>query len=167
MDPTCSVVFERQKAEPGIMSRRPRNPKQFLLDKKRVWKIVFQGMMIFMFSFGIYYWQLMTTGAAEFARTMGVLTLSFGSLFLVYVDSSDILPAYKVFWKNIKDKVVWMINGGIVLMLLAAVYVPGLNEMMKFAPISVKEFASCVLLAGVAVFWYDLVKWRRRVKENI
>ena len=164
VDPTCSVVFERQKAEPGIMRRPPRNPKQFLLDKTQVWKIVMQGIIVFGFSFGLYYWQLVNGSSVELARTMGVLTMSLSSLFLVYVDGSDILPAYKVFWKNMKDKIVWMINGSIVLMLLAVVYLPRLNTMMKFTSLHGGELVICVLLAAMATFWYDAVKWWRQRK---
>lgn len=92
---------------------------------------------------------------------MGMLIISLASLFLVYVNSSDILLAWRVFINNMRDKVVWGINGSIVVLLLVAIYVPRLNNLMKFTALSGGEFWFCVAMAA---FWYDIVKlWRRRV----
>lgn len=162
VDPTCSIVFERQKAEPGIMRRQPRNHRKFLIDKNNVWKIIWQGIIIFSFSFGLYFWMWQQTTNVELARTMGVLTMSLASLFLVYVNSSERELAVKVFRENITDKVVWAINGGIVMILLAVIYVPGLNTLMKFQSLTGGQLLLCVSLAVVAGFWFDLVKIKKR-----
>lgn len=54
IDPTCSVVLERQPAEPGIMERPPRNPQEKLLTAATLSKSVLQGLAIFAASFADY-----------------------------------------------------------------------------------------------------------------
>ena len=55
IDPTCSIVLERQPAETDIMERRPRDPKETLLTTKLLVKSVLQGLTIFAASFGAYF----------------------------------------------------------------------------------------------------------------
>ena len=169
VDPICSVVLERQKAEPGIMRRKPRDPNKFLFDWGQGIKILLQGLILFLTSFGLYFLILTKMGNAELGRTMGVLTLSLASLFLVYVNSNEHLPAWKIFIDNVKDKIIWLINGGIVVMLLLVIYVPNLNTMAKFVSLTVNQFLVCLGLAAGAAFWFDLVKFvrqKREMKEN-
>ena len=54
IDPTCSIVLERQPAETDIMDRRPRDPAAKLLTAGILVKSVLQGLSIFAASFGAY-----------------------------------------------------------------------------------------------------------------
>lgn len=157
IDPTCSIVFERQPAESNVMKRGPRGAKSSLIEAKQVAQIVAQGLSIFIASFGIYLWQLSIGQSAALARTMGVLTLSLSSLFLVYVNSSFIRPAWRSLLIDSKDKVIWLINGGIVAMLLLVIYSP-LNQITYLAALNFSQFAFCLLLALVATIWWELLK---------
>ena len=42
IDPTCSIVLERQPAESDIMERKPRDPKEKLLNMQTLLKSVIQ-----------------------------------------------------------------------------------------------------------------------------
>ena len=55
IDPTCSIVLERQPAEADIMDRPPRNPSEKLLTAKMLTKSILQGVAIFGASFAVYY----------------------------------------------------------------------------------------------------------------
>ena len=55
IDPTCSIVLERQPAEPDIMDRKPRDPNKKLLTPGLLLKSILQGLMVFAASFGAYY----------------------------------------------------------------------------------------------------------------
>src|SRR6185369_6805517 len=43
IDPACSIAFEAEPAEPGLMQRRPRSPDEALLSKRRLAISFFQG----------------------------------------------------------------------------------------------------------------------------
>jgi Ca2+-transporting ATPase len=51
IDPTCSIVLERQPAEVNIMDRKPRDTNEKILTKATFIKSVIQGLVIFVISF--------------------------------------------------------------------------------------------------------------------
>ncbi|MDA9470326.1 cation-translocating P-type ATPase [Enterococcus sp. 5H] len=162
IDPTCSVVLERQPSEPGIMERPPRNAKESILTKKLLFKSLAQGSVIFIISFATYYLTLQQDLANdEKARTMGLAVLVVANLFLVQVNSSDRLLGIQTFAKLIFDKVIWIILGGTILVLLALIYSP-LNGFLDLAPLTVTQLLICAGLGMISVCWYDLVKLIKR-----
>ncbi|WP_314575424.1 cation-translocating P-type ATPase [Enterococcus gilvus] len=163
IDPTCSVVLERQPSEPDIMDRPPRDPKESILSRGLLVKSVVQGLVIFVASFLAYYLTLQQNPSNdELARTMGIAVLIVANLFLVQVNSSNHLFGIQTFIKLIHDKVIWLILGGTMLILLALIYAP-INSFLDLAPLSLTQLAICAALGMVSVCWYDLVKLARRV----
>ncbi len=158
IDPTCSIVLERQPAESDIMERKPRNPNEKIINVKMFTKSVIQGLMIFVASFGTYY--IMLDGNpnnAPLARAMGISIIMISNLFLVQVNSSDNDFAFKSITRLAKDKVMWAINIFTIVGLLIILYTPA-NRFLKFAPLSIGQLFSVVGIAAVAVLWYELVK---------
>lgn len=163
IDPTCSVVLERQPSEPDIMDRPPRDPKESILSRGLLVKSVVQGLVIFVASFLAYYLTLQQNPSNdELARTMGLAVLIVANLFLVQVNSSNNLFGIQTFIKLIHDKVIWLILGGTMLILLALIYAP-INSFLDLAPLSLTQLAICAALGMVSVCWYDLIKLARRV----
>ncbi len=162
IDPTCSIVLERQPAEIDIMARGPRNPKEKLLNKKLLLKSVIQGLVIFAASFGTYYYLMMqSVSNASVARTMGLAIIMVGNLFLVQVNSSD-TDSIVVSLKSLRrDKVMWGINIGTLVGLALILYTP-LNSFLQLAALSAEQLLTAVGLAAVSVLWYEAVKWVKR-----
>jgi len=160
VDPTCSVVLERQPAESNIMNRNPRNPKENILSKGILIKSIIQGVVIFAFSFGIYYLNL--SEGAEVARTMGICSIILANLFLVFENSSEIESVIVSTKRLLKDKVMWAIGIATVVILFIVVYTP-VSVFLKLSALSLKELATLVVLSFVSVFWYEIVKmWRKK-----
>lgn len=162
IDPTCSVVLERQVAEPDIMSRPPRDAKASLLSKGLVIKSLIQGIVIFLASFGMFYFTLKQDQSNdEIARTMGLVVLIIANLFLVQVNSSRTRLAVQTFWTLIRDKVIWTILGGTIVVLLALICSP-FNQFFDLAALSLSQLCWCILIGMISVCWYDVVKVIRR-----
>ncbi|WP_312072314.1 cation-translocating P-type ATPase [Anaerotignum propionicum] len=158
IDPTCSIVLERQPAETDIMERKPRDPKEKLLTAHILAKSVLQGLVIFAASFGAYYVTLSgNADNASVARAIGLSIIMISNLFLVQVNSSDHDFALQSIIRLAKDKVMWAVNFGTLAMLGIILYSP-LNAFLKLAPLSVPMLLKAVGIAAVAVFWYELVK---------
>jgi P-type Ca2+ transporter type 2C len=157
IDPTCSIVLERQPAESGIMERPPRRPDEPLLNLGLVLKSVLQGLAVFAASFGAYYWILTVMGNAELARTMGIAIILLCNLMLVLVNSSSADSALHSVRFLAKDKVMWGVVLGTLAVLLCILYTP-LNDFMKLQPLSAGYLALCFGISFVAVFWFELVK---------
>lgn len=158
IDPTCSIVLERQPAETDIMDRKPRNPKEKLLDVKILLKSVIQGLVIFAASFSAYYTLLSDNPDKEaIARSMGLAIIMLSNLFLVQVNSSSHDFAIQSTRRLAKDKVMWGASVGTITMLLIILYTP-VSSFLKLAPLSVPLFFGAVGIAAAAVLWYEIVK---------
>jgi len=166
IDPTCSIVLERQPAEFDIMDRKPRDSKEKLLTAKTLAKSVIQGLAIFTASFGTYlYYNYLNPDAPNVARTMGLSIILMANLFLVQVNSSNYEYAYQSFMKLAKDKIMWIINFITIGGLLVIVYSP-LNSFLKLAPLDPRAFLLAVILAFLSVFWYEWVKLGKHIKHR-
>lgn len=165
IDPTCSIVLERQPAETDIMERPPRNPNDKLLNAKILLKSVSQGLVLFAASFGTYLYMLKQDPAnPELARTMGFAVIMLANLFLVQVNSSDhdfVLQSMK---RLATDKVMWVVTIGTLVGLFVILYTP-LNSFLKFAPLTLFQFLIVFVIAGVSVLWYELVKLINKLKK--
>jgi Ca2+-transporting ATPase len=165
IDPTCSIVLERQPAERDIMERRPRDPKEKLLTPALLFKSILQGLVIFMVSFGAYYIILKgNTANAPTARAMGLTVIMLSNVFLVQVNSSDRDFAVQSIKRLAKDKVMGAANLGTFAMLGIILYSP-LNTFLKLAPLSASALFAATGIAAFAVFWYEAVKLVKRFKK--
>jgi Ca2+-transporting ATPase len=123
IDPTCSIVLERQPAEPDIMERAPRNPNETLITAKLLLKNVIQGFVIFGASFGAYLWTLnQHPDLPSAARAMGLAIILMSNIFLVFVNSSNKELAIKSLAKLSKDKVMLAVTFGTFAGLLVLLY---------------------------------------------
>jgi Ca2+-transporting ATPase len=158
IDPTCSIVLERQPAEENIMDRAPRNPKEKLLTARLLGKAILQGIIVFAVSFGAYFSTLSgnpTNPAA--ARAMGLTIIMLANLLLVQVNSSDYDFACHSVRRLIKDPVMWAATLGTLALLVVILYSP-LSVYLKLAPLSGVQMLTAIGLAAASVLWYELVK---------
>lgn len=165
IDPTCSIVLERQPAESDIMKRMPRNPNEKMLNKDVLLKSFIQGIVIFIASFASYYYVLNTSQDVMLARTMGIATIILANLFLVLVNTSDHDSIFVSLKRLSKDKFMWLVPLVTFMMLLLVIYTP-LNDIFGFRALSFMELIIIISLAAVSVLWYEIVKMYKRNKYN-
>ena len=159
IDPTCSIVFERQPAETNIMERKPRNISDNIVDKSILFKSILQGLIIFVASFGTYYYLL--NKDILLARTMGLLIIVLANVFLVQVNSSEYDYAISSIIKLSKDRVITIINLLLFGIIGIVLYTP-INRVLKLTSLSLVNIIVVIVTSFIAVFWYELVKILKR-----
>lgn len=165
IDPTCSIVLERQPAEQDIMERPPRDPNEKLLTAKILFKSLMQGFVIFGASFGTYFAFLKQfPDNAPIARAMGLTIILLANVLLVQVNSSNSEFAIKSFMRLIKDKVMLAVNLGTIIGLIVMLYTP-LSSSLKLAPLSLNQLIIAVVIAIASVIWYELIKVVKYIKK--
>ncbi len=163
IDPTCSIVLERQPAETDIMDRKPRDPKEKLLTARTLLKSVLQGIVIFAASFGAYYTTLLQNhDNAPLARAMGLVIILLANLFLVQVNSSEHDFLVQSIKHLLKDKVMWAVDIGTIAGILLILYTP-LCRVLKLAPLTSGQLLKAFGIAAAAVLWYELVKLMKKL----
>ncbi|HEX3038692.1 MAG TPA: cation-translocating P-type ATPase [Caproiciproducens sp.] len=166
IDPTCSIVLERQPAEENIMNRKPRRPDEKILTPGLLVKSVLQGLAVFAASFGTYYLFLRQNPSnAALARTMGLAIVMLANLFLVQVNSSDRDFAVQSLTRLAKDRVMWTVFFGTIAGLLLILYTP-LCGFLKLAPLTAGQFLLAFAIAAVSVLWYEIVKLIRKIQNR-
>lgn len=166
IDPTCSIVLERQPAENDIMERSPRDPNEKLLTSKTLFKSVMQGFAIFGASFGTYFSFLNKyPDNAPLARVMGLTIILLANVLLVQVNSSNSEFAIKSFIKLKRDKVMWGVSLGTILGLLVIVYTP-ICSFLKLAQLSLSQGLLAVAIAVVSVIWYEVIKAVKYIRKG-
>lgn len=163
IDPTCSIVLERQPHETNIMNIPPRDAKKPIVDKRILFKSILQGLIIFLSSFITYYLLLNNTGNQALARTMGLLIIVISNIFLVQEISSDYDYMITTFFKLIKDKVLIFITFAIIIIFMTIIYSP-LNEIFKLQFLTFTQLLLVILISFISVIWYDFVKLIKRNK---
>ncbi|OPD38214.1 hypothetical protein AL714_04590 [Clostridium botulinum] len=163
IDPTCSIVLERQPAEQDIMERPPRDPNEKLLTVKILFKSAVQGLVIFGASFGTYFAFLnQYPNNAPLARTMGITVILLANVLLVQVNTSDSDFVIKSFIKLTKDKVMWAVNLGTIVGLIAILYTP-LYGFLKLESLSLNQIIISASIAVSSVIWYEFIKFGKYI----
>ncbi len=160
IDPTCSIVLERQPAEDDIMRRPPRSGKEGIIGLAGVIKSVSQGLVIFLASF-LSYITALNSGGVEYARSIALSVIIISNLLLVFVNSSELDSAAHSITHLIRDKVMWATALGTLLLIFAALYTP-LSRLLKLVSLDICSLLLAVLIALAAVLWYELVKLFKR-----
>jgi Ca2+-transporting ATPase len=166
IDPTCSIVLERQAAEADIMQRPPRGRDEKLLDGHTLTRSILQGLMLFIAAFGAYYFTLISGAAAETARAMGLAVLMLSNLLLVQVNASCHTSVVHTARILLHDKVMWAVNLGTLMLLIVILYTP-LSTVLKLSALSGAQLIIVLALSFAAVFWYEIVKAFSRHKARL
>jgi len=156
IDPACSIAFEAEPEEPGLMNRPPRNPGESLLSRRRLAISFFQGLSVFAVTMAVFAIALNRGEPVANARALTFATLVVANLMLILADRS---------WNRIiietlraPNPALWWVIAGSVAVLALAVYVPFLRAMFRFSILHPGDVAIC-LGAGVAsLLWFEAWK---------
>ncbi len=166
IDPTCSIVLERQPAEEDIMDRPPRDPKEQILTRNGLVKSVLQGLMFFAAAFGTYFWTLAGDPAnAPVARAMGLGIVMLANLLLVQVNCSEHDFVVHSIRRLARDKIMWLVNIVTLAGLAAILYTP-LANVLRLAPLSGQQLLIVVGMALASTLWYELVKVAGKMRKR-
>lgn len=157
IDPTCSIVFEGEEAEPYIMDQPPRSPNEPLLTKVMAVKVILQGLVMFAAAFVPFHYLVDSGISVEIARSFSLMTLIVSNVVLVLVNRSNTQYLYKVF-KEPTNKARLYINSLALVMIFAIVYIPGLQSIFKTAAMEPAMLLVSLLLGVIATGWWEVVK---------
>ncbi len=159
IDPACSVAFENEPAERGVMHRPPRDAAAPLLGGATLWLALLQGTGVLLIVLWAYAWASPRIPEAE-ARAFAFATLVTGNLALILSNRST----QGSLWTTLRtpNATLWWVIAGALALLAAALYLPWAVEVLRFAPLPAHELAAAVGLGVLSVVWFEAIKWARR-----
>ncbi|MBP6096881.1 MAG: cation-translocating P-type ATPase [Methyloversatilis sp.] len=149
IDPSCSVVFEADEADAGLMREKPRRRGGALLPPRRIALSLLCGMIAAVVVLAVYAVALAGGIDATAARTMVFITLVCSGLALIFSARSAGQNSMSAL-RGIAPVVRWIIGGTLAALLLVTT-VPWLARQFDFAPLSAGQWvAACA--AGLLCF---------------
>jgi P-type Ca2+ transporter type 2C len=156
IDPVCALVFESEREEADIMSRKPRNPEQPLFSLPMVTWSVFQGVV----AFAILATTFLTVTYFEMpyadARELTFLSLIVSIVALILVNRSFKTSLIEAFTR--RNMTLRYVLGVVVVVLTLALIIPAFRTLLKFGAPDWKHIAAAVALGGLLLVLLELLK---------
>ncbi len=163
-DPACSIAFEAEPGEPGLMRRPPRKSSEPMLSRRRIALSLLQGAALGAIVIAVFGIALHIGVAEPRARTLAFATVVIGDIMLVLANRS--WTRLIVSTLHAPNPALWWIVGGASATLAAVVYTPFLQSLFRFSPLSGRDAALC-LAAGIAsLLWFEIWKLLRGKAKN-
>ena len=157
IDPTSSIIVQRRKPSPKIMSEKPRNIDEPILNLKTTIRNILQGILIFIVTFITYLYLIKNNTNINLSITITYTILVLSIILIAYQLKSN-NSTIKSFLEGLKDKISLMVNTTILLGLLLLIYIPFLNKTANTHPLELKHWIYIILLTLLAVLPFDIMK---------
>jgi Ca2+-transporting ATPase len=156
IDPTCSIVFEAEPEEPGVMKRPARNPNEPLFGT-RTWSVsLLQGLGVLAILVALYGSALYRWKPDSEARALAFTTLIIANVGLILINRSWAHSAFATL--RVRNAALWWVISGAFVFLGLVLYVPALRDLFRFAKLQLSDLGLC-LVAGIAsILWFEAFK---------
>jgi Ca2+-transporting ATPase len=156
IDPACSIVFEAERTEEGLMQRPPRDPREPLFSLQMLGVSLLLGASV-LAAVGVAYWWAVADGlSGREAGSFGFAAIVFGNLAMIHATRSRERPMLAAV--RLPNPALWWITGGTLVALAVSIYAPPVAEIFRFAPLA-PSYLGVAAGAGMAgVLWYEAYK---------
>ncbi|HRP82007.1 MAG TPA: cation-translocating P-type ATPase [Flavobacteriales bacterium] len=162
MGPTCSIAYESEPMEPGTMQRPPRRIERTFLSWAELRTSLLQGLVITAGTLFSYRYAVHLDLGVELTRTLTFTTLVVANIALTLVNRSfDHSFIQTLRYRNPLLRGILLAT---VLLLALLLYFPPLRDFFQLSSPALPLLAVAVAAGLLSVLWYEVVKWRMRVK---
>ena len=156
IDPACSIAFEAEPAQPGVMRRPPRDPREPLLGSRLLWFALLQGIAVLLATAALYGFVLDHGFAEPRARAVAFAALVLGNAGLILSNRSQTRSILTTLAQP--NRALWWVVGGALGGLLLALYLPPLQRIFRFQALAWYDLLLALIAASAGVLWSELFK---------
>lgn len=160
IDPVCSVAFESQPAESGVMMRPPRKKEALFFSHHFFIASVLHGLLLFLIVLCVYIYCLNAGQSEPASRGAAFTTLVLGNLFLISSLLSFSEPFFASFFKN---RVAVLFISAALLLLLLIFSIPFLRDLFRVA---IPGLSVCVISFFSSLFFLLIVELIKVVRNK-
>jgi Ca2+-transporting ATPase len=156
IDPACSIVFEAEPEEAGLMHRPPRKPNETLFGKRTWWFSGLQGLGVLVVLAALYGIALRRGQAEPEARALAFTTLIIANIGLILINRSWLHSSISMI--RSPNAALWWVIGGATLFLGVVLYVQPLTQAFRFSALHWKQLGTCLVAGAISITWFELFK---------
>ncbi len=158
------VMLGLEKAEPGLLQRKPRSPKEPIFNYLMLRRIVVGGLYIGIVSFVLFYFLLQRGMDVDSARNIILLLMVLFENVHVFNARTEINYLYKIRYKSSAFLILWVIFTQ--LLHIACMYIPFMQNLLSMQPVSFNVWLALVTVAMGLVLVMEADKWLMLRREK-
>lgn len=156
IDPICSIAFESEQEEVGIMNRPPRDANLHFFGWKNILFSLFEGVLLLSVVLTVYFISIREGHTDGEVRAIAFSSLIIGNVFLIFSSLSktrNFLSAFKS-----KNNTVIIISVAALVLLITSLRVPFLLDSFHFEFPGYSHFLTAIIAATVMLIILELKK---------
>jgi P-type Ca2+ transporter type 2C len=156
IDPSCSVVFEAEEEDDGIMNRPPRKLKEPLFGRTALVTSLLQGAGVLVAVFSILLLGIRVGLSSKDAGTLAFVTIVIANILLIITNLSEHENIFKIV-QNKNASLKWIVLGtfsalGLIL------YIPFLRDVFHFSIVHPIDLVLSLGFSVVCLIWFKIIK---------
>ncbi len=160
MGPTCSIVYENEPMEAGIMNKKPNLQSKDFLTSQQLLVSVVQGLAITFGCIAIGYYFIQNGSNESLVRTTVFITLMFSNIFITLINRSTKYSIFtSILYKNNLLYVIIIITFSLT---ISFIFIPQLTNLFQLSHLSFQHLMICFVAAFVSTFWIEPFKKLKR-----
>jgi Ca2+-transporting ATPase len=163
-DGAPALALGLEKGEPGTMDRPPRPTREPIINRPMILGLVLQSVTITCVALLAFWLGRNTFGSVDAARTMAFVVLSGCQILRAYTNRSEHASLFSL--GIFSNRSMQYATASSVVLLLAVVYIPGLNGVFNAVPLSLREWGYLAPLLFLPAIVDELTKLGRRIVER-
>lgn len=157
IDPVCSIAFESEQEERGIMNRPPRDPDEQFFGRKKILAGAGKGLLLLITVLVICYLTIREGHSEGETRAIAFSSLIIGNIFLIIANLSKTRSFIAVFRE--RNMALTTILVVALVMLMLVISVPALRQLFSFEFPGYSHFISSLAGASVMLMILEAAKY--------
>jgi Ca2+-transporting ATPase len=157
IDPSCSIVFESEPEESGIMKRPPKKTKEGLFSRQTISLSLLQGAVVLMVILIVYLAATMRGLGETESRALAFISIVIANLGLIFTNRSWSETIFHTLGRT--NRALWVVVAGTLLFLGLVLLIPVLQDLFRFSPLGPIELIFSLAAGVVSVLWFEIFKW--------
>jgi len=154
---TLALALAFEPAERHVMQRTPRDPKEPILSRFLIWRIIFVSLIIVTGTFGLFLWEREHGASIELARTVAVNTLVMFEIF--YLFSARYLLAPSLTYQGLTgNRYVLYAIGLLIFFQLGFTYLGPMQMLFGTTAMSIEAWIRVIMVASSVLVLVEIEK---------
>jgi len=156
IDPACSIAFEAEPEEAGVMRRPPRSPREPLFNRRTLLVSLLQGASVLLIALTVLFIANWRGEPENNTRALTFTTFIIANLALILANRSwsrTILATL-----HNPNPALWWVIGGALAALTLVNNVPFVRDLFRFSRLHTIDLAICATAGVLSVMWFEGLK---------